>query len=83
MLFAALNALLAAALIAVEMAPHAFDSFVWLGGTVLAATLVALWRRQHWPARPWVVLAASFGFVAAGYALWLWWYLAAHQPHLV
>ena len=42
LLVAALTALVAAALIAVDMAQHAFDSFVWLGGAPLAATLVAL-----------------------------------------
>jgi hypothetical protein len=83
LLIAALTALVAVALIAVEITPYGFDRFVWVGGAVLLATLLALWRRQRSSARPWVVLVASLAFVVVGYALWLWWYLAVHQPQLV
>ena len=83
LLIAALTALVAVALIAVEISPHGVDRFVWVGGAVLLATLLALWRRQRWSARPRVVLVASLAFVVVGYALWLWWYLAVHEPRLV
>lgn len=79
----ALTALVAVTLIAVELSPPGSDTFVWLGGTVLLATGAVLWRRRRWPARPWVVLVASLAFVVVGYALWLWWYVATHQPQLL
>jgi hypothetical protein len=80
LLIAALTALVAAALIAVEMTPHGSDKFVWLGGAVLLAAGGVMWRRQHWPARPWVVIVVSLAFVVGGYAIWLWWYIATHPP---
>ena len=79
-LVAALTALVAVALMAVEMTPHGSDKFVWLMGALLLVAGGIIWRLQHWPARPWVVLVASGAFVVVGYAIWLWWYIAAHPP---
>lgn len=83
MLVAALTALVASALIVVEMTPQGSDRFIWLVGAILFAAGGAIWRFQHWPARPWVVFVMSVMFVVVGYGLWLWWYIAAHPPQAV
>lgn len=82
-LVAALTALVAAALIAVERTPHGYDKFVWLVGALLLVAGGITWRLQRWPARPWVVFVASGAFAVVGYAMWLWWYTATHPPQAV
>ena len=82
-LVVALTALVASALLVVEITPHGSDKFVWLVGAAVLAVGGIAWRLVHWPARPLVVLVTSVALVVVGYAMWLWWYSATHPPQAV